>query len=238
MRVLITGGAGFIGSHLGDALLGQGPRRCARWTTSTRRCMPAASARLPRPRGRAARRRRSRPRRRRDARWTASTTSSTSRPRSAWASRCTRSSATPRSTRSARRSLLEEIAKRRDQLGAGAGRLLDVDLRRGPLPLRRRTAWSRRRCAATSSSTRASGSCVCDECGAAAGAAAHRRGQADLADVDLRRRQARPRGDVPGDRARPPAADRRDALLQRLRRPPGAVEPLHRAWRRSSAAGC
>ena len=39
-------------------------------------------------------------------------------------------------------------------------------------------------------------------------------------------RQARPRGDVPR-RRRGPAADRRAAVLQRLRRPPGAVEPVH-----------
>ena len=134
--------------------------------------------------------------------------------------------------------VLEEIASRRDQLPAGAGRLLDVDLRRGPLPLPRArpagTAGAQRRAARRA----ASGSCACERCGAHAGAAADRRGQADLADVDLRRQQARPRGDVPRHRPRAPAARRSrcasstsTATARRCRTP----TPV---WPRSSAAGC
>ena len=103
MRVLITGGAGFIGSHLADALLESGHTVRALDNLDPQ-VHPGGRPGLPQLRGRAAGRRRPRPRCGRHARWTAWTRSSTSPLRSASASRCTRSSATPRSTRWAPRS--------------------------------------------------------------------------------------------------------------------------------------
>jgi nucleoside-diphosphate-sugar epimerase len=52
--------------------------------------------------------------------------------------------------------------------------------------------------------------------------------EAASADLDLRDRQARPRGDGACRRCRVRNPRRRASLLQRLRRTPGAVESLHR----------
>ena len=131
--------------------------------------------------------------------------------------------------------LLEEIAKHRDQLGrvlvASSMSIYGEGGYRCPLhglvapQVRSDEQLDRREWELT-----------CDGVRRGAGAAAHRRDEAALPDVDLRHQQARPRGDVPRHRARAPAADRRAALLQRLRLRARRCPTPTRAWRRSSAA--
>ena len=86
--------------------------------------------------------------------------------------------------------------------------------------------WSTRRCAAIARCNSATGTASIRT--PSVDAAADRRGQAAAADVDLRRVQARPGGDVPVGGPGLRHSDRGVPLLQRLRAAPGAVEPVHR----------
>ena len=136
-RVLVTGGAGFVGSHLVDALLAAG-RRCGSSTTSTRSPIPPGEppAHLA-GRGGPAGRRPAHRRGRRARRSTASTASSTSAGSSATASRWSTSARRSTPTPGGTATLLEARDRAARSDPAGRRRLVDGRLRRGLLPLRR-----------------------------------------------------------------------------------------------------
>ena len=123
---------------------------------------------------------------------------------------------------------LERVVAQRPMPVAPGRRLVDVDLRRGRVRVRRSTAASRRARAPRSSCSRAQWETACPTCGRELKPRRHARGQAADPDLDLRDQQARPRGDVPRHRRGLRDPDGRPALLQRLRPGPGALEPVHR----------
>ena len=176
--------------------------------------------------------RRPRPRRLRRARWTASTRSSTSPPRSASASRCTRSSATSRSTRSA----APCCSRRSSSAATRSAKLLvassHVDLRRGPVrrtPRRARPA-SRPACGPRASWPGASGSCS-----PTTGTPLEPEPTAETKPLRPTSVYAVTKRDHEELCLAVGAAygipDGRAALLQRLRRAAGALEPVHRRRR-------
>ena len=123
--------------------------------------------------------------------------------------------------------LLEILGPRPASSPQAGRRVVDVDLRRGRLPHRGRPG----RLSAAAHRPQPPGPRLGSVRAAYADlltAAADRRGEAAAADVDLRGLEARPGGDVPvgGPRLRDP--DGRVPLLQRLRTAPGPVQPLHR----------
>jgi hypothetical protein len=221
-QVLITGGAGFIGSHLAAELIAHGYRvrvadALAPRSTARRRAAP-----VPPPRRRTAPRRRHRPGRGRRG------------PRRRRRRLPPRGHGRRRAEHVPDRALHARQRRRHRRLARGAGaaagaapgrRVEHEHLRRGTLPRRRGRLHTQ--VARPLERLRAGGVGTGLRGGRGARERRHRRVHAGQPDLRLRPLEVRPGAAVPHDRARLRHPHRRAPLLQRVRSAPGALQPLH-----------